>query len=1019
MKNRVAAWARPLVGIAVSLVTVAGAQAQPTTLLFIDSQAGDWVGRGQRFALTPADGTFTASRTFDQGVSVSFSGPSTSWNLHFAAPGPAPLVPGLYEGATRWPFQSPTDPGLDVTGYGGGCGQVAGRFAVLEAVYDVSGNVQRFAADFEQHCDGATPALFGSVRYGSAVPLGPRLSVSGTSTYEGDVGTSPVAVVVSLSAPVAAPVSVQYRAQDGTATANADYVPASGGLVIPAGQTAVTVPLGVIGDAEIEGDETFLVVLENAQGAPLAFATGVQTIFDDDPYKTLLAFDSQPGDPIGGGRKFTLTPVDGSITTTRNFSNGIRIDFDGSTFWYLNFAAPNQAPITPGLYEGATRWPFQSPTGPGLDVSGDGLGCSQLTGRFVVLEAVYDGIGGVERFAADYEQHCEGGEAALFGSVRFRSAVPLGSRLSVGVPPVYEGDLGTAAVFAVISLSAPAAQPVSVHYRTQDATATAGADYVATSGAVVIPPGETTTTVALGVIGDTAVEGDETLAFVLEDPQGAPIAFATSIATILDDDPYKTVLIFDSQPGDYIGQGRRFTLTPVDGSIAATGGGNAVTVTFQGADQWGLNFAAPSGALLAPGVYEHAQRSASATWPGLDVYGAGRGCNQLTGRFTVLEAVHDAGAVQRFAVDYEQHCEGGPSALFGWVRFNSSVALPLQAFPEGGSAPEAGGSGIAFRVRLSGTSPAPVTIDYATIDGSAIGDLDYVRSMGTLVIPAGAPEGLVTVPLIDDAAYEGTETFELQLTRATGALIGRDAATGTILDDDEAPVVSLGDVTVREGDPGRPGIARVPVTLDKPAGQHVTLSYRVVPRTALAGQDFVVPAGPAIIGPAQTTATIDVPLVADMDHEGVEQFGVELVTASGAQIGIPGGTVTVEDDDGATDFYTLEPCRLLDTRLTSPPIRSNRSVTFGVGGICGVPPTAKAVVLNVTAVSPSASGHFRISPTGTPVPPTSILNFVAGQTRAVGPVFVTLGLNDAATLHCVLSTAGAAHATVDVSGYFE
>ena len=479
------------------------------------------------------------------------------------------------------------------------------------------------------------------------------------------------------------------------------------------------------------------------------------------------------------------------------------------------------------------------------------------------------------------------------------------------------------------------------------------------------------------------------------------------------------MLIFDSQPGDYIGQGRQFTLTPVDGSITATGGGTGVTVTFRGADWWGLNFTAANGAPLVPGVYENAHRSASATWPGLDVYGDGRGCNQLTGRFTVLEAVYDAGAVLRFAADYEQHCEGGPSALFGWVRFNSSVAPPLQAFPEGGSAPEAGGSGIAFRVRLSGTSPAPVTIDYVTVDGSAIGDLDYVRSSGTLVIPSGVTEGLVTVPLIDDTAYEGTETFGLQLTGVTGAVVGRDTAAGTILDDDEASVVSLGDVTVREGDPGRPGVARVPLTLDKPAGQTVTLTYLVVPGTAVAGQDFVAPAGPLIIGPGQTTASVDVPLVADMAPEGDEQFRVELLSASGAQIGTAGGTVNVEDDDGAADFYTLAPCRLVDSRLTSPPMRANGSLTFGVGGVCGVPSTAKAVVLNVTAVDPSATGHFRISPTGTPFPQTSVLNFRAGRTQAAGPIIVTLGLNDAATLHCVMSAAGAAHAVVDVFGYFE
>ncbi len=95
----------------------------------------------------------------------------------------------------------------------------------------------------------------------------------------------------------------------------------------------------------------------------------------------------------------------------------------GSAWWSLDFKAPNGAELTPGPYEGAARYPFQSPATPGLDVSGSGRGCNNLTGRFDVLEAVYGADGSVQRFAADFEQHCEGGAPALRGSVRFNSSL--------------------------------------------------------------------------------------------------------------------------------------------------------------------------------------------------------------------------------------------------------------------------------------------------------------------------------------------------------------------------------------------------------------------------------------------------------------------------------------------------------------------------------------------------------------------------------------------------------------------
>ena len=92
--------------LAASLCLASAAHAG--TLLFLNSQAGDYIGQGTGRLITSADGTFTASRNFDNGVNVDFAGnaPGDFWSVDLAAPASATLVPGVYEGATRWPFQA-------------------------------------------------------------------------------------------------------------------------------------------------------------------------------------------------------------------------------------------------------------------------------------------------------------------------------------------------------------------------------------------------------------------------------------------------------------------------------------------------------------------------------------------------------------------------------------------------------------------------------------------------------------------------------------------------------------------------------------------------------------------------------------------------------------------------------------------------------------------------------------------------------------------------------------------------
>src|SRR5258708_5655079 len=85
------------------------------------------------------------------------------------------------------------------------------------------------------------------------------------------------------------------------------------------------------------------------------------------------------------------------------------------------------------------------------------------------------------------------------------------------------------------------------------------------------------------------------------------------------------------------------------------------------------------------------------------------------------------------------------------------------------------------------------------------------------------------------------------------------------------------------------------------------------------------------------------------------------------------------------DYFSVSPCRLLDTRQPGqgPALASGapRLVT-ATGGSCGIPATARAIAVNITSVAPTGGGNLKLYPGGGTVPPTSALNFAAGQTRA-------------------------------------
>jgi hypothetical protein len=106
-------------------------------------------------------------------------------------------------------------------------------------------------------------------------------------------------------------------------------------------------------------------------------------------------------------------------------------------------------------------------------------------------------------------------------------------------------------------------------------------------------------------------------------------------------------------------------------------------------------------------------------------------------------------------------------------------ASDAAAATEGGTA--------SFAITLAAPSGRDVSVAFATANGSATAGQDYAATSGRLTIPAGATAATVPVALLQDAADEPAETFELRLSAPGAATLGRAAATGTVLDDDPGP----------------------------------------------------------------------------------------------------------------------------------------------------------------------------------------------------------------------------------------
>ena len=342
-----------------------------------------------------------------------------------------------------------------------------------------------------------------------------------------------------------------------------------------------------------------------------------------------------------------------------------------------------------------------------------------------------------------------------------------------------------------------------------------------------------------------------------------------------------------------------------------------------------------------------------------------------------------------------------------------------------------------FSVTMSAASGQTVTVDFATVNGTATAPSDYASATGTVTFAPGTTTQPVNISVQGDTVDEPNEAFTVNLSAPTNATIFDGQGVGTITNDDVQRFTALtpsrildtrdgtGDCTPAclgaiAGGTSKTvqivGQGGVPATSTVSA---VVLNVTVTEPTA-AGFLTVYPSG----SPKPLASNLNfVPgqTVPNLVKVKVGPDGKIVVFNSG------GNTQVIFDvagwySDGTQVInhgaYTpVPPHRLLDTRGGAGiPVGPGSFINVQVTGAGGVPaPGVSAAAMNVTVDSPTSAGYLTVWPTGSTRPLASNLNFIPGQNVPNMAIVKTGNLGQVSVFN---SGPGTVHVIIDVGGWY-
>ena len=678
----------------------------------------------------------------------------------------------------------------------------------------------------------------------TATPPVPGVSIADASVAEGDEGSRLVDVTVTLDATSEETITVDFATAPGTALAGEDYETTSGQLEFLPGQTQQTIQVSVLGDTIDESDETFLVELSNVNGAILDRASSVVTITDDDEAPAITVSSSSIEEGDAGESSNLVFEVQLSQASGRSIS----VDFESR----------------PGTASSAVDF---------SDVSGTLTFSPGTTLQTVSVPVLGD----------DVDELDETFEIVLSGSVNasIASAVETGTILDDDAEPllsisdviISEGDTGQTIAEVAVNLSSESGQTVTVDFISAENSATEGTDYQSSSGTLTFAPGTTEQTISVAILNDLIDEDDESFFLNLSSSVNATISDGQSLVTILDNDPVPSISISDASIAE--GQSGQSILSfPVTLSSASS---RQVTVAFSTSDQSataGDDYLAANGTLtFEPGTTSQV----------VQVSILGDTEEEPDESFLV-----NLSAPSNSVIEDDQ--------AVGTIVSDDvlpEIQIAAASIVEGDS----GLTQLTFPVILTKISGSDVLFDYATRDGSALSESDFVASNGTVTIPAGQTTAQISIDVLTDLIEEPDEQFFIDFSNPVNATLDDTTVDGTIFDDDGSDIViSISDFSIQEPDVGSVVVA-LTVSASPLQAETITVDYVTVDGTALVGDDYLPASGTLTFTPEMQELTIEVSVLGDLINEPIEAFSVQLSNASLGTISDATGTVTIVDND--------------------------------------------------------------------------------------------------------------------------
>ena len=568
----------------------------------------------------------------------------------------------------------------------------------------------------------------------------PTLSIADAWDSEGNPGDEVYfEFTVTLSQPSEQLVRVYYTTSPGTATADEDYDPISGWLEFQPGEIQKTIRVQIFGDLMHEPDETFFVILSDAEGAIVERGVATGTILTDDPIPRVSINDIQLPEGHIGSTAFEFTvslsnPSYQAVTVSYHTADGT-----ATVAGYDYEAASGTLVFEPGQTEKTIT----------ILVFGDWTAEPDETFSVVLTDPQ-----GAELAPGDSAV----GVATILND-------DFGPTLSISDIAVEEGDSGTTEFVFTITLSEASDQPVEVTYATSDGTAMAADnDYEPVVSTVVFEPGQTQRQIVVVVYGDVKYEPDETFYVTLSYPVGASLDKSVALATIRNDDQMPVINIADvtMTEGDEGEQYFSFTVWLSAPSYQ--------TVSVSYATQDGT-------ATVADGDYQ------SAAWV-LD-FVPGTTTNVITIR-VYGDRKYEPDEWFFVTLSEPEGAVLNPDKSAGVGTIRNDDPLPKIYIDDVSQAEgHSGSSAMVFTVELSNPSYQTVTVSFLTNDATAtVADGDYEPAGGTLVFEPGQTEKTITVWVYGDQKVELDETFYVILSDPEGATLEKYVGMGVILNDD-------------------------------------------------------------------------------------------------------------------------------------------------------------------------------------------------------------------------------------------